>query len=146
MLAGAVLDVVYQRWRWHRDQRMTRREVEREHREAHGEPHLLRERDRVRRELAERSEIEHAARATVVVAGGGVAIALRFDPEREDAVPEVLARGQGELATRMERAASDAGVAIAHDGALAHSLQDLPPGAPIAPQHYQPVASILRAL
>lgn len=144
VLAVAVLDVVYQRWRWHRDQRMTRREVEREHREAHGDPHLQRERERVRRELAERSELAHAARATVLVAGGGVAVALHYDHEREDAVPEVLARARGELAVRMERAAGAAGVMIAPDAALARSLHELPAGAEIARHHYEPVAALLR--
>lgn len=145
VLAVAVLDLVYQRWRWHRDQRMTRREVEREHREAHGDPHLRRERERVRRELAERSELEHAAHATLLVVGGGLAVALGFDREREDAVPEVLARGRDELASRMQRAAAEAGVEIAHDAALAHSLSELAPGSAIAERDYEPVAALLRA-
>ncbi|UJR82866.1 EscU/YscU/HrcU family type III secretion system export apparatus switch protein [Sandaracinus amylolyticus] len=146
VLAIAVLDVAYQRWRWLRDHRMTKREVEREHRESEGDPHLQRERERVRRELAMRSDSEAVASATVLVAGAGIAVALSFDRERDDAVPEIVARGRGELAARLLQIAHASDVPVRTEPGLAGALVAVPLGEPIPHAHYEAVAQLLHAV
>ncbi|AKF04532.1 EscU/YscU/HrcU family type III secretion system export apparatus switch protein [Sandaracinus amylolyticus] len=146
VLAVALLDVVYQRWRWLRDHRMSQREIEREHRESDGDPHLQHERERVRRELAMASDLDAVASATVVIVGAGVAVALAFDRTREDAVPEVVARGRGELVARLVQVAHASEIPVRTEPALARALVTISRGEPIPARHYEAVAQLLHAV
>jgi flagellar biosynthesis protein len=56
------------------------------------------------------------------------AVALRYDPEREEA-PRVVASGKGHLAVRIEELAREAGVPLRQDDALPYSR---PPARPPA--------------
>ena len=144
LLVVAVLDVLYQRWRWLRELRMTRREVEREHAAAEGSAHTRRERARVRDELRSHGALEGARHATLlVVSPGRLAVALRFDREREDTVPEVIAKGRDALAQRMVAVAREASVPIEEDDSVARALHDLAIGREIPASLYQAVAVAL---
>lgn len=146
MLAIAVLDVVYQRWRWMRDLRMTKEEVKREHKEAEGDPHTKQARERLRHEILAHGALEQVRKADVLVINPThLAIALRFDEESEQAAPEVLAKGQDELAQRMIEAAREAGVPILRDVPLAQGLYELEIGEEIPEALYEAVAAVLRA-
>jgi type III secretion YscU/HrpY family protein len=146
MLALAVLDVVYQRWRWMRDQRMTKDEVKREHKEAEGDPHVKQQRERLRHEIAQHDTLEQVRRADVLVVNPThLAVALRFDEESEQAAPEVVAKGQDELARRMIDVAREAGVPVMQDVPLAHGLFSLDVGEEIPEALYEAVAAVLRA-
>ncbi len=145
MLALAVVDVVFQRWQYLRDQRMTRREVEREQRESDGDPHIKRARDRVRKELANHSALESARTATLLVHGArDLVIAIRFDESAEDALPEVIAKGRDALGRRMLAVAYAEEIQITEDAALAASLDELTPGEHIRPAHYEAIALLIR--
>jgi flagellar biosynthetic protein FlhB len=146
MLAVAVLDVLYQRWRWLRDLRMTKEEVKREHKESEGDPHLKGERERLRREIAAHGVLENVRKADVLVVNPThLAVALRFDEDSEQNAPEVVAKGMDELAQRMIAAAREAGVPVMHDVALAQGLSELEVGEEIPEALYEAVAAVLRA-
>ena len=70
------------------------------------------------------------------------AIALRYDPEQEDA-PRILASGRGTIADTIIRRAEEAGVAIRTDEALTGALALLDIGETIPPELYRAVAEIL---
>jgi type III secretion YscU/HrpY family protein len=146
-LAGvAVLDVLYQRWRYRRDQGMTKEEVKREHKEAEGDPHVKRERQRVHHEILAHNALEAVRDADVLVVNPTrLAVALRYDEEGEVDAPEVVAKGQDELALRMRRAAEEAGVPIMRDVPLARALFELEIGDEIPEALYEAVAVVLRA-
>jgi flagellar biosynthesis protein FlhB len=144
MLAVAIGDVLYQRWRHMRELRMTRQEVEREHKDAEGDPHAKAERDRVRREVAQHDTAEAVRRASVVVVNPThLAVALRFDEESEQAAPEVVAKGMDEQAARIRRLAEEAGVPIVRDVPLARGLFELELGEEIPERLYEAVAAVL---
>jgi flagellar biosynthetic protein FlhB len=146
MLAIAVVDVLYQRWRFLRDQRMSKREVERERVETEGDPHVEHARQRLRRDIASRSVIESARDADVVVTDAArLAIALVFDEASGQAAPELRAKGRDELAQRMIAAARERGTPIADHRALARALDRLDVGAEIPEGLYEPVAALLSA-
>lgn len=146
MLAVAIADVLYQRWRHLRELRMTKQEVEREHKEAEGDPHAKAERDRVRREIAQHDTAEAVRRASVVVVNPThLAVALRFDEESEQAAPEVVAKGMDEQAARIRRLAEQAGVPIVRDVPLARGLFELELGEEIPERLYEAVAAVLHA-
>lgn len=145
ILVLATFDIVYQRWQYFREQRMTRREVEREHRESEGDPHTRRTRDRVRREHANHSALESARMATLFVRGAhDLVIAIRFDESADDALPQVLAKGRDALGRRMMTIAHAAEIPIAEDPMLAASLDELALGEHIRPTHYEAIALLIR--
>ncbi len=146
LLAVGVLDVVVQRWQWLRAQRMTPAERKREHKESEGDPHTRHARDRLRHEIAQHGALEQARRADVLVVNPThLAVALRFDEEGSQGAPEVLAKGQDELAQRMIQAAREAGVPVLRDVPLAHGLFALEEGQEIPEALYEAVAIVLRA-
>lgn len=146
MLALGILDLVYQRWQFARDQRMTKDEVKREHKDADGDPHVKQERERVRREIAQHDLLESVRKASVLVVNPThLAIALRFDEEGEQSAPEIVGKGQDELARRMIEVAREAGVPVMRDVALARGLYELELHQEIPERLYEAVAAVLRA-
>lgn len=146
LLAVAIADVLYQRWKFARDQRMTKDEVKREQKDADGDPHTKSERERLRREILQHDVLESVRKADVLVVNPThLAIALAFDEASEQVAPEVLAKGQDELALRMIAAAREAGVPIMRDVPLAHGLYALELGDEIPERLYESVAAVLRA-
>lgn len=144
MLAVAIADVLYQRWRLAKELRMTKEEVKREHKESEGDPHAKGERERVRREIAQHDTAESVRRASVVVVNPThVAVALRFDEEESAGAPEVVAKGMEEQAMYIRRLAEEAGVPIVRDVPLARGLFELELGEEIPERLYEAVAAVL---
>lgn len=140
LLAFGVLDAIVERALYRASLKMTRRERERDRRDAEGDVHLRRERERVRDELHREGDLEEARAATLVVVGEGLAVALGYDETDPDAVPRALAIARGSLAEEIARQARDHGTKIAVDDALAAQLAILPPGGFIGEALYEPVA------
>ncbi len=145
MLAIAIADLLYQRWKLAKELRMTKEEVVREHKESDGDPHAKGERDRVRRELAQHDTNEAVRRASVVVVNPThVAVALRYDDDDDGTgAPEIVAKGMEDEAMRIRRLAEEAGVPIVRDVSLARGLYELDLGAEIPDRLYDAVAAVL---
>jgi type III secretion protein U len=137
----AAADLLLARARHRRALRMTRAEVEREHREDEGDPRHKAERRRQHRALL---EIVPVARATcIVVNPTHVAVALFHDPGGE-AAPLVVAKGAGAEASAIRSAARRAGVPIVRDVALARALWRLAGlGEEIPEELYEAAAAVL---
>ena len=145
VLVLAVLDVFYQRWRFAKDQRMSKDEVKREYKDAEGDAQAKQARQRMHRELAEHSLVESVASADVLVVNPThLAIALRYDEEEGDA-PLVVAKGMDHLAQRMIAVAESAGVPVMRDVPLAHALFELETQDPIPEELFDAVAAVLHA-
>ncbi len=148
LIAVALADLVYQRWQFQKDQRMSKDEVKREFKESEGDPHAKQQRNRMHREIVEHSTLEEVRRADVLVVNPThLAIALRYDDDEDedDRAPEVTAKGQDGLAKRMIDAAREAGVPIMRDVPLARALWDMEVGDEIPEALYEAVAAILKA-
>jgi flagellar biosynthesis protein len=74
-----------------------------------------------------------------------LAIALRYEPERDDA-PRVTARGRGAIAAQIVAVARDHGVAVRRDHSLAQLLSSLELDSPIPLAAFAAVAEILAHL
>ncbi len=145
LLALGVVDLLYQRWRHARDQRMTKDEVKRELKDADGDPQAKQARDRAYREIVEHDAVEAVRRADVLVVNPThLAVALRYDAE-DDEAPEVVAKGSDHLARRMIQAAEEAGVPVMRDVPLARALHGLSRGEEIPERLYDAVAIVLQA-
>ena len=118
----AIADVLYQRYAFRKRMRMTRSEIQREHKEDEGDPYIKRRRRELHQEWSERNALSAAQRANVIVMNPThVAIALDYDPETTP-VPMVSAKGEDALALEMRDSAHDAGVPVLQDIGLARAL------------------------
>ncbi len=149
LVALGILDAFYQRWRFHREHRMTKDEVKREHKESEGDPTTKHQRDRMRREILEHNTLEQVRRASVLVVNPQhYAIALHYDVDDNadsDRAPEVLAKGIDDLARKMMQVARELGIPIQRDITLAHALYALEPGEEIPAKLFDAVAAVLHA-
>ena len=74
-----------------------------------------------------------------------LAIALRYDPDGEDA-PRVAAKGRGAIAAQIVAVAREHGVAVRHDRSLAQLLASVEIDSPIPVAAFAAVAEILAVL
>ena len=140
----AALDLLYQRFRYRKRQRMTRVEVQREHKEMEGDPQRKAERRRVHQEILDHQMIEAVADADcVIVNPEHVAVALRYDAG-EMGAPRVVARGRRIVAARIRQVARQKGVTIVRNVPLARALVELELDDEIPPELYEAVAEVLR--
>ncbi len=141
VLAG--LDVVYRRWQHAQDQRMTKDDVKREHKESEGDPHAKQARDRLHREILAEASLDRVKTASFVVTNPThYAVALSWDEETMDA-PELIAKGEGDMARRIIDEARRHGIAVLRDAPLARSLHELELGDHIPEALYEAVAAVV---
>lgn len=146
LLVVAAVDYGLQRFRHEKDLRMTKEEVKREHKESEGDPQHKAARKRLHQEIVEHDMVERVRTADLVVVNPThLAVALRYDRERDDA-PRVVAKGERLLAARIKEVARQARVPIFHDVPLARALHALEPGDEIPEALYTAVADLLRAI
>lgn len=139
-------DLALTRRGWMARLRMTKAEVQREHKESEGDPALLAARKRAHEELLAAANAGAVKGATVVIVNPThLATALHYDSEGESA-PVILASGEGVVAEAIVRAARDFGVPVVRDVPLAHALRTLEEGAEIPEALYEAVAEILREI
>ena len=141
----AVADFLWSRHHWRQDLRMTRQEVKDEIKQTDGDP-LVKSRLRsLARDRARQRMIAQVPRATLVIANPThFAIALRYVRE-ESAAPVVVAKGQDLVALKIREIATDHGIPIFEDVALARSMyKQVSVDSLIPPQFYQAVAELVR--
>lgn len=142
LLAG--LDYLFQRFRFERSLRMTKREVKEDLKESEGDPLVKGRIRRLQRDLLRRRMMAAVPRADVVVANPTeYAVALSYQIERM-AAPEVVAKGQGHLARRIRKIAAEHGVPIVVNPPLAQALyRSVEVGQQIPAALYRAVAEVL---
>jgi type III secretion protein U len=146
IIAG--FDFVYQRMSHRKQLMMSKDEVQREYKEAEGDPHIKHQRRHLHQEMLAEGAVDASRKATVVVTNPThLAIALRYQDEESTPLPIVLAKGEGALAARMVKAAREAGVPVMQNIPLAHSLMERAAIEQYIPSDLiEPVAEVLRAL
>jgi flagellar biosynthesis protein FlhB len=122
MVLIAAVDVPFQLWQYHKDMRMTREQIKREHKESEGSPEVKGRIRALQRELAERRMMDDVPKADVVVVNPThYAVALRYD-EKTMRAPQVVAKGVDLMAARIREVATEHGVAIFEAPPLARAL------------------------
>ena len=147
MAVIAGMDVVWSRFHWRQDLRMSKQEIKDEMKQSEGDPVVkgrLRSlaRDRVRRRM-----MAAVPKATLVIANPThFAIALRYVRE-ENAAPVVVAKGQDLVALKIREIAEANGIPVFEDKALARSMyKQVSIDSVIPSQFYQAVAELVRIL
>jgi flagellar biosynthetic protein FlhB len=137
-------DVLWTRFKWRSDLRMTKQEVKEEHKQAEGDPHVRARMRSLARDRARRRMIAEVPRATVVITNPThFAIALRY-VRAEGGAPVVLAKGQDLLALKIREVAEAHEIPVVEDKPLARSLYDsVEVDQHIPPHLYRAVAEII---
>ncbi|WP_457391233.1 EscU/YscU/HrcU family type III secretion system export apparatus switch protein [Roseateles sp. P5_E1] len=145
LLVFVLVDLLFVRWDFLRNLRMSKREIEDEHKNREGDPRIRNRQREIRMQfLKAASSVQKVPQAQVVVTNPThVAVALRYEHGVTPA-PLVVAKGAGMLARQIRRAANKAGVPIVHSPRLARALyKEVPQDAYVPEQWYPPVARIL---
>jgi len=145
LIALAGFDIVWSRFSWRRDLRMSRQEVKDEYKQMEGDPLLKARLRSLGRDRARRRMIAAVPSATLVVANTThFSVALRYRPET-DAAPVVVAKGQDLIALKIREIAGAHGVPIFEDVALARALyKQVEVDKLIPPAFYKAVAELVQ--
>jgi flagellar biosynthetic protein FlhB len=144
VLVLVAADVLWSRFSWRRDLRMTKQEVKEEHKQAEGDPHIRARIRSIARDRARRRMMAAVPRATVIVTNPThYAVALRYVRE-EGGAPMVLAKGRDLIALKIREIGEANDVPIVEDKPLARSLyESVEVDQFIPPQFYRAVAEII---
>lgn len=122
LTALAGFDLVWSRFNWRRDLKMSRQEVKDEMKQMEGDPLVKARLRSLGRDRARRRMIEAVPSATLVVANPThFSVALRYRPET-DAAPVVVAKGQDLIALKIREMAEAHEIPIFENVALARAL------------------------
>lgn len=142
-LALAFLDYLLQRKRIAKSMRMSKQDVRDEHRQSDGDPHMKGAIRSKQLSMSRNRMMAEVANADVVLVNPThVAVALKYDAST--GAPRVVAKGAGEVASRIREEAGKAGVPMVEDIPLARAVFracDL--GQEIPPELYDAVARVL---
>jgi flagellar biosynthetic protein FlhB len=144
LLALALLDYGFQRWRFEQDLRMTHQEVREEMKNLQGDPQIIARRRSIQRQMALNRIGDKVPKADVVVTNPTeLAVAIQYDPETM-AAPVVVAKGAGVIAQRIRRLALENNIPVVERKPLAQLLyKEVEVNRPIPDQSYAAVAEVL---
>lgn len=147
ILALGVADLIYTRWDYGENLKMTKFEVKDERKQAEGDPLIKNKMKQEMLKVMAKRMLEQVPRADVVVTNPThVAVALRYN-SLEAPAPVVLAKGLDHLAEKIKEVAREHGVPIRENAPLARALyKSVEVGEAIPEEFYKAVASILAQL
>lgn len=143
-LVIAFADLMYQRWKFKTDMKMTKQEVKDEYKNTEGNPQIKGQIRRKMQEASRRRMMQALPEADVVITNPThLAVALKYDREQAEA-PVVIAKGADILAERIKETARENRIEIVENKPLARMLyHNVELGDQIPPELYQMVAEIL---
>ena len=143
----AILDVLWQRWKFNQDHMMTAEEMKEERRSQQMSPEIMKKRRLGHRKVTMRRMLENLKDATIVVTNPThYAVALRYR-RGIDEVPVVMAKGIRKSALRIKEAAYELRIPVRENVPLARGLYKYGRvDQPIPGIFYQAVAIVLAAL
>jgi len=139
----ALIDYLYERWKFDRSLRMTKEEIREEARESDGDPLIKAKIRSMQRDMARRRMMEAVPKATVVITNPThIAVALLYKKDHT-AAPKVIAKGKGYVAEKIREIARKHGVPLMEDKPLARALFKVKLDSFIPEELYRAVAKIL---
>lgn len=144
MILMGVLDMMYVKWRYIENLKMTKQEVKDEHKDQEGNPEIKGKIKRMQFEMARRRITKIIPTADVVITNPThYAVALKYDRQRM-AAPIVLAKGVDVMAQAIKKIAKEHKVALVENRFLARELYDqVKENEPIPESLYAAVAEVL---
>ncbi len=140
----AVADMMFQKYKWTEDHKMTQQEVKEERKQQEGDPQIKARIRRVRMERAAARVTTAVPNADVVIANPThYAVALQYD-ESAMAAPRLVAKGLDHLALRIREIAEENDVPVIENPPLARAIyNDVEIDQEIPSQFYKAAAEII---
>ncbi len=140
----ALLDLAYKKWDYEKRIRMSKQEVKEEYKQLEGNPQIKAKLKSRMREIARGRMMAEVPKASVVITNPThIAIALKYDPER-DSAPKVVAKGKGDIAKRIVQIAQENDIPVLERQELARALYPaVEVGEEIPPKFYRAIAEII---
>jgi flagellar biosynthetic protein FlhB len=142
-LAIALADYLVVRHQTMKKLKMSQYEIKQEHKQSEGDPHMKAQRRATQMAMSRNRMMSEVADADVLLINPThVAVALKYDPVK--GAPRVVAKGAGEVATRLRARAEECRVPMVQDIPLARALHascDL--GQEVPAQLFTAVARVL---
>lgn len=124
LLVLGVLDMLYVKWRYIENLKMTKQEVKDEHRESEGNPEIKSKIKRAQFQMARKRMIKIVPTADVVITNPThFAVALKYDREKMFA-PVVIAKGADVMAQAIKKIAKEHDIVLVENRFLARELYD----------------------
>jgi flagellar biosynthetic protein FlhB len=144
LLIIATIDVVFQKWKYTKDLRMTKQEVKQEGKETDGSPEVKSRIRQIQMAMARKRMLQEVPKANVIIVNPThVAVALQYDAKTMNA-PVVVAKGADHLAEKIREIARAHGIPIIRKPALARSIYaNVESGKPIPARLFAAVAEVL---
>ncbi|MBU4524216.1 MAG: flagellar biosynthesis protein FlhB [Desulfomicrobium sp.] len=144
MILIGLADLLYTRWDYEENLKMTKSEVKDERKQAEGDPMIKNKQRQKMMAVMMRRMMQDVPKADVVITNPThLAIAIRYN-SLEAPAPLVLAKGAGEVAQRIKDIARENNVPIRENKPLARALYKVVEvGDTIPEEFYQAVAAIL---
>lgn len=141
----AIIDLVWKRLEYLKRHRMSRQEMQDEHKENEGDPHLKAARRQKGMDIVLNSMLADVERADVIIVNPThYAVALEWK-RGSGRAPVCLAKGVDDVARRIRERANDHQVPIWSDPPCARALHaSVEIGQEIRPEHFAPVAAAIR--
>jgi flagellar biosynthetic protein FlhB len=138
------LDLLWARFHWRSELRMTKQELKDEFKQSEGDPLVKARLRSISRDRARNAMLAAVPRATLVIANPThYAIALKYQ-HGEDVAPTVLAKGQDLVALKIREIAEKNNVPVVEDRMLARSMYDAAQIDRVIPaEFFRPVAEII---
>ncbi|MFW5653032.1 MAG: flagellar biosynthesis protein FlhB [Planctomycetota bacterium] len=139
-----ILDYIYQKWQWEKDQKMSKQQVKEERKNIEGDPHVKQQQRRFAEKILSQRMAAAVPESDVVVANPEhLAIALKWDQGSMSA-PIVMAKGADHVALRIRQIAMKHGVPVVERRELARGMYPVVEvGQEIPSAFYAAVAAVL---
>lgn len=143
-LAIGFADLLYQKFKYKKDMRMTKQEVKEEYKNTEGDPQIKSKIKARMREASQRRMMQALPQADVVITNPThLAAAIKYDKDTADA-PILIAKGADYLAQKIKEIAKENHIEIVENKPLARMLYyNVEIGAEIPPELYQMTAEVL---
>ncbi len=144
MIILAVLDYIFQKWKFLQDQKMTKQETKDELKQTEGDPQVKARIRQLQTEAARKRMMAEIPEADVVVTNPTrLAVVLKYDGTTMEA-PHVVAKGAGPVAANIKKIAAESNVPVVENKELARNLYKMVDiGGEVPMELFQAVAEIL---
>jgi flagellar biosynthetic protein FlhB len=120
-LVIAIADYVIVRMRTMKQLKMSKYEIQQEHKQSEGDPHIKAQRRAAMMAMSRNRMMSDVKEADVLLVNPThVAVALKYEPEK--GAPRVVAKGADEIASKLREIAAEARVPLVQDIPLARAL------------------------
>jgi len=144
LIVIAVIESVFQKWKYLQELKMTKQEVKQERKDMEGSPELKGRIRRVQYEMSQNRMLQEIPKSDVVIVNPThVAVVLKYDAATMNA-PTMVAKGADLMAEKIREIARAYGVPIIRKPALARTIYStVKEGQPVPGALYTAVAEVL---